>query len=175
MVYHLDMQCMQYLSMKRALFVAFAFLTMMVGVQAQDSSKEQKKNKAESVKQLLESKEYVFKAQSVNPARGAMRQLTSEYDVRLLGDSLVSYLPYFGRAYSAPINPNNAGIQFTSTQFDYAIKQRKKGWDITLRPRDESSVQQLVLSVTESGRAMLQVISTNREAISFQGYVAARS
>src|SRR6266542_2128373 len=70
------------------------------------------------VQNFINSKEFVFKAQTVLPMSGASRQLTSEYDVKFLGDSIVAYLPYFGRAYSAGYG-EGGGIDFTSTKFEY--------------------------------------------------------
>jgi hypothetical protein len=127
--------------------------------------------KTESVQPLLEAKRYVFVAQSVTPSRSAIRQLTTEYDLRISGDSLIAALPFFGRAYSAPINPQDNGIRFTSTSYSYELKQRKKKWEITFRPTDVTSVQHLFLTVFENGSASLQVISRDRETISFTGYV----
>ncbi len=45
---------------------------------------------------------------------------------RVMGDSIVTYLPYFGRAYSVPVNLSQGGIQFTSTDFDYTIESKRK-------------------------------------------------
>jgi hypothetical protein len=156
--------------LKKAAILFSSLFLFVITTQAQKA----KQQKGQDIRQILDSKEYIFRAQTVTPLRGGFRQLTSEYDLRLLGDSLVSYLPFFGRAYTAPLDPRESGIQFTSTKFDYSVKERKKGWDITFRPTDVASVQQLVLSVTASGRATLQVISTNREAISYSGIVVAR-
>jgi len=165
------MKTLVYLLRRTAILLSSLF-RFTFSVYAQDGNN--KKRDAQTIQQLLESKEFVFRAQSVNPARGGFRQLTSEYDLRLLGDSLVSHLPFFGRAYSAPLDPRQSGIQFTSTQFEYEVKPKKKGWDIRLRPKDVESVQQMHLHVTTSGRATLQVISTNREQISFNGVIAKR-
>jgi hypothetical protein len=75
-------------------------------------------------------------------------------------------------AYSAPIDPSQGGIKFTSTKFEY-IKQpgKKDGWDITIIPKDASDVQKLYLHVTSKGYATLQVTSTNRQPISFNGII----
>jgi hypothetical protein len=90
----------------------------------------------------------------------------------VLGDSIVSFLPYFGRAYSAPLDPTKGGIQFTSTDFEYDQTARNKGgWIINIKPRDVQDVRQLTLTVTQSGSASLQVISTNRQGISFNGRI----
>jgi hypothetical protein len=125
------------------------------------------------LKELVETKHFVFTAQTVLPLGGAMRQLTSEYDVKLSGDSLISYLPYFGRAYG-PINPgDDGGIKFTSTKFDYKTKARKKGgWDIMITPKDNRDVRQLNFTISASGYASLQVSSNNRQSISYNGYIS---
>lgn len=126
------------------------------------------------IKNLIDSQSYVFKAQSAMPMSGRTRQLTSDYDVKVTKDEVVSYLPYYGRAYTAPIDPSQGGIQFTSKSFDYTATPRKKGgWDILIKPKDYRDVQQFFLSVSQSGYATLQVTSTSRQAISFNGYITA--
>ena len=126
------------------------------------------------VQNFVKSKEFVFKAQTVMPMTGTSRQLTSDYDVKFLGDSIVAYLPYFGRAYSAGYG-EGGGIDFTSTKFDYKVKQRKKGgWDISIKPQDAKDIQQLNFTISENGYATLQVTSSNRQPISFNGYIVER-
>lgn len=124
-----------------------------------------------TVKNLVDSKSFTFKAQTVLPMTGASRQLTSEYDLKLLGDSMVAYLPYFGRAYG-PINPGEGGINFTSTNFEYNAKPKKKGsWDVNINPKDTKDVRQLYLNISSNGYASLQISSNNRQTISYHGYI----
>ena len=103
-----------------------------------------------------------------------MKTLTPGYDMRISGDSLITYLPYFGRAYNISIDPNDNGINFTSTDFKYKAEEKKKGWDISISPKDGKSVSQLWLNVSRDGYATLQVTSNNRESISFNGYIKQR-
>ena len=127
---------------------------------------------ASAIQQAVETKNFVFKAESVTPQRSRMRQLTPEYDVVLTPDSIISFLPYFGRAFTAPINPSEGGIKFTSTHFDYTFSQKKKNrWEIVIKPKDVSDVRELYLSIFNNGRASLGVNSSNRESISFNGIV----
>lgn len=133
----------------------------------------QKLDKA-SVQNAVNSKQFVFKAQTVLPMAGTSRFLTTDYDVKVLGDSLVSYLPYFGRAYNVTYG-DRGGIDFTSTQFDYKVKPRKKGgWDVSIETNDVKDNQRLNFSISEDGYAYLQVISNNRQPISFNGYIVER-
>lgn len=123
------------------------------------------------IKNLIESKKYIFKAQTVTPAAGRTRQLNSEYTVKVSGDSVIADLPYFGRAYSAPIG-TTGGINFTSSSFDYkALVDKKQRWQITIKPKDMNEVQELSFTVFENGNADLRVISTNRQTIMFRGYI----
>jgi hypothetical protein len=120
----------------------------------------------------LDSKNFVFKAQSVSPTGGSVRQLNTDYDVRVSGDTVHTFLPYFGRSYSAPLGSNEGGIKFTSTDFDYELKERKKDRvEVLIRPKDAKDVRQMLLSVSKNGYASLQVLSNNRQPISFNGYV----
>lgn len=126
-----------------------------------------------AIKNKIQAKSYVFMVQSVSPMRGTMRQLTPEYDLRITPDSIISWLPYFGRAYSAPVNASEGGIKFTSTNFNYTVVNRNKGgWDITIKPKDVTEVNQLLLTVFANGSASLQVTSNNRDPISFSGYIS---
>lgn len=129
------------------------------------------KNKDKITTGLLNDR-FIFKAQTANPARGGLINLTPEYDLRISKDTIAAYLPYYGRAY-APIDPNEDGIHFTSTSFKYKIKERKKGkgWEIEMEPLDVKEIQQMNLLVSPDGYAMLQVTSVNRQIISFNGYI----
>jgi hypothetical protein len=139
---------------------------------AQDGTKSKKADKAALIQNIVEAQNYVFRAQMALPMSGRSRQLTSEYNLQVGRDTVVAYLPYFGRAYSAPIGNTDGGINFLSKDFDYQKNERKKGgWEIVIKPRDYKEVQQMTLSISTDGYASLQVTSTNRQPISFNGYV----
>jgi hypothetical protein len=129
--------------------------------------------KKQVIERIMTSRNYVFKAETVMPS-GAVpnRQLSYGYDLRVSPDTIISYLPYFGRAYTAPMDPTKGGIQFTSVKFDYKETIRKKGgWEIVIKPQDTQDASQLLLTVSETGFASLQVIGNNRQPISFSGSV----
>jgi hypothetical protein len=87
-------------------------------------------------------------------------------------DTLISYLPYFGRAQVAPVDPTKNSLDFTSTDFEYTKTVNKKGgWDILIKPKDQRDVQQLSFRIFDNGSASLGVASANRDPITFQGYI----
>lgn len=167
---------LKYIPMKTIKLICLFFpLVSSFIAYSQDSKEEQKSAKAAEISNLVETKHFVFRPQSATASRGATQQLSYGYSLAVSPDEVVSDLPYFGRAYSAPINPSDGGIKFKSTEFDYTVKNRKKGgWDITLVPKDVNNAPKVYLSVAANGNTSLRVISTNRESISFSGFIEAK-
>jgi len=136
--------------------------------------------KMQAVKSMIGNMNFVFQANYVNPQRGGSKSLDYGYDLVVSKDTLNAFLPYFGRAYTAPVDPTEGGIKFRTTKFSYTAKTNKKGgWSILIVPKERNSndmrdVQALRLSVTSDGYASLNVTSTNREPISFDGYIEER-
>jgi len=164
--------------MKNALVYTTSLLALLVilgqPTQAQDSKADKQAAKEAAIKNLVDSQNYVFVAQTVIPLSGRTRQLTSDYDMKVTQTSIICDLPYFGRAYQAPIDPSQGGIRFTSKDFEYtSTPGKKQGWTITIKPKDYKDVQQMTLSISSDGYASLQVTSTNRQPISFNGVVRA--
>ena len=123
-----------------------------------------------SIQTALEDQRYIFKARTAIPSGGRNVQLTTDYNLTVLKDSVIAYLPYFGRAYSAPLPSARGGIQFTSTDFKYETRNRRNGVrEINIKPNDAADVQQLILSLSRDGYGSLQVTSNNRQSITFNG------
>ncbi|QKJ30104.1 DUF4251 domain-containing protein [Mucilaginibacter mali] len=135
------------------------------------SRKDKVAAKEAAMQKILESKNFTFTAQTANPMRGGNVNLTAEYDVRITGDSVISYLPYYGRAYVAPMNPTQNDMQFTSTKFTYASTAKKGGYEIVIKPTDTKDVRQMILNVSNNGYGTLSVTNLNRDPISFYGFI----
>ncbi|VBB47026.1 conserved exported hypothetical protein [uncultured Paludibacter sp.] len=126
-----------------------------------------------SVKEKIESQRYKFIANYAIPTSAGFqpRYLTSEYDLKVTPDTITAYLPYFGRAYEAPLNSSEGGIKFTSTKFEYVINTGKKpgNWIINIRIKDQLREILLTLDVWNNGKGDLNVWDQNRQPILFQG------
>lgn len=130
----------------------------------------------DNIMNMINAKSYTFKAQNAMPQRGSTVFLTGEYDLKVSKDTVTAYLPYYGQAYSAPIDPNKGGIKFTSTDFNYTTEKKKRGWDITITPKDvrDTDVRYLFLSISNDGYGSLRVFSNNRDGITFSGQIVPR-
>jgi hypothetical protein len=153
-------------------FFALVFFTLSVSIISSCKSTQQNASFSPAdIISAVNAQRYIFRPQTVTPLSGPTRQLSYSYFVKILKDSVISYLPYIGQAYSAPINPSQNSLDFTSTQFDYAASPKKDGWNITIKPKDNNEEQQLFFTVASNGFANLQVISTNKQSISFNGFI----
>ncbi|WP_316812759.1 DUF4251 domain-containing protein [Pedobacter heparinus] len=143
----------------------------------------------ETTLKIINAQHYVFNASSAMPmanmdvnkvlsrmpggsSSGVIQLTGSQYQLQVSKDSVEAYLPYYGRAYTATMNPDDSGIKFKSKDFKYKAEQKKKGWMITIQPKDAKDVQSLTLNVSENGYATLNVNSNNRQPISFNGTIS---
>lgn len=126
---------------------------------------------AYEVNQRVNDFDFTFKATYAYPTGFRSIYLSPYYDVKVNSDTVRAYLPYYGRAYVAPMDPSKGGIKFTSTDFDYQVSPcRKKGnWQVNIRTRDTGREIFFFFDIWENGTARLSVTDTNRQPISFQG------
>ncbi|NCC11168.1 MAG: DUF4251 domain-containing protein [Bacteroidia bacterium] len=134
----------------------------------QSSSKISEK-KLKKVEQELNAKNYEIKIHTALPMRGKSIQLTSAYSLKIKNDSLFSYLPYYGRAYSIPYG-GGAGLIFKAPLESYTIQKGKHEKHIVKAsaqtPEDRFD---FTLTIFDNGTASVHVNMRNRESISFQG------
>ena len=160
----------------RYIIIIISLLTLTVAACSRKSAGQGDGAVAQSIDEIVNSQRFVFKANTAIPARGRSIQLTSDYTFIVRKDTVIGNLPYFGRAYNAPIGTGGGGIDFTSTDFSYTKTQRRNGaWEIEIRPRDNREVQRLFLTVSKSGYGNLYVNSQNRQPISFNGNIEQRN
>ena len=124
------------------------------------------------IEQAIAADNWIFIADRALPQRGRSRNLTGQYEVRFSKDTIIAFLPYFGRAYSGPVLETRSPLDFKSTDFTVSKAQNDKGrWNITIRPKDYREVQSFDFMLFNNGSAQLNVQLTSRSSISFNGYV----
>ncbi|WP_167019138.1 DUF4251 domain-containing protein [Chitinophaga sp. Cy-1792] len=142
-----------------------------VSAQKKETRAEKEAAKQAAVKSWLDAQQYVFVPQSALPMSGRTVQLSGEYSFSVTKDSLESYLPYYGRAYTAPMDVTKSPLTFKSKQFGYKVEERKKGgWDITITVKDQREIATVFMTMGTDGYGSLQVTSNNRQPINFNGY-----
>ena len=157
---------------KQILMLLLALLVGLPTLSAQ-SKKEKKEQKKEAVKELIVSENYKIDVKTAPnppvPLPGRSIPLTSLYSLEIRNDSVISYLPYYGRAYSIPYGGGN-GLNFKAPLKEYNMKLDKKGNSvITFTARNPEDKFDFRVKVYSNGSTSIDVNMQNRQSISFQG------
>ena len=81
---------------------------------------------AAKVNKALKERKYKIDVERMYSMRGGSKTLSYGYSVEVRNDSLISYLPYFGRAYSVPYG-GGKGLTFSERIGSYQEYQKGNG------------------------------------------------
>ena len=109
----------------RIIFSLLLITAMSMPTLSAQTKKEKKELKKQAVEKLVTSGKYKINVNRALPARGRSVTLTSPYSVEIRNDSVISYLPYYGRAYSIPYG-GGEGLNFKAPLTDYKLEWGKK-------------------------------------------------
>lgn len=147
--------------MKKVIFILILLIVSQLGFA----------QKTEEIKDLLESKTYVFKAINVNPMNGRSISLDGSFSVKIDNDTIVSYLPFYGRAYSIAYGSRVSGMDFTQPIENYTFEKSKKGYLIKVKIKNGSDSLDYTFHISVNGTSTLNVNSINRQSISYYGNI----
>ena len=87
----------------KRIFTCLLAIILGITLQLNAQSKKQKKEETQkAIRELIEAQKIKVEVDIAYPMRGPSKNLTSNYSVEIRNDSVFSYLPYFGIAYSVP-------------------------------------------------------------------------
>ena len=161
--------------MKRALFYTVFAVTAVVifTACAVRQTTAQKEAQAVDIRNAVANSEFRFVATHAHPAGFRSVALSSPFGVRVSPDEVQVHLPFFGRAFRAPMSPSEGGYNFTSTDFEYRVTsgRRAGNWLVQIVFNDLHSSITFNFDIWENGSASLRITDVNRESISFQGRI----
>ena len=138
---------------------------------------------------LVNSQDFSFHAQRANPINYDVINIATSlpnspstrifdltggnYTIDLKPDNLEVVLPYFGRVFNPSYgNTTQSSYRFTSKDFTVNKSQSKKGnWIIKIKTNDVRTVNEIIIEVSKSGRALTSISSNDRQPISYDGYI----
>ena len=112
---------------------------------------------------------YVVDVQMMYPRSGRAVNVSSNYSLEIKGDTVVSYLPYFGRAYSIPYGGGKA-FNFSAPIISYESASDQKGKTyVRLVTDNEEDVITFQLEIFDNGQTTIDVQAREREPITYSG------
>lgn len=153
-------------------YIGILLFVMTILVSCKSSDPLARQRAIEAFDQKVESSKYTFTARQAFPMSGRNIHLTSGYTLKITPDTISAYLPFFGRAYSAPIPGNDAGIKFTSTRFEYQLSEKKKGiYRVSINILDNPNNYRLSMVIGDGGSGTVNINQKDKQSISFQGII----
>jgi hypothetical protein len=167
--------------MKKLIYLTLLLLSFAVISHAQEVEtksrkelrEERQQKRIKEVKELIENKSFVFKATHALPMAGASIPLDFSFDAELKNDTLISYLPFFGVAYSVDYGGRDAAFDFTLPVENIEIKETDNGFQVKFDVKKKTDYMNFIFNISDPGYATLKILSTNRQAISYYGSIEA--
>lgn len=128
--------------------------------------------RAQAVEKMLADRHYTINVQMLYPHRGAAKNVSGTYSLEVRGDTLVSYLPYLGRAYQVPYG-GGKGLNFSEIISHYSSAKDAKGQThVTIGLTNDEDTYQFTLSIFDDGSTTIDVLSKQRDPITFSGMMS---
>jgi hypothetical protein len=173
--------------MKRLLLLIL-LITGAITARAQDQAKP---ISVQDIKKTADDKKFIFKARRATLKESESRNgnimsavppklnhniLKEGYYAAMMPDSVVSFLPYYGKTDSEQdsefitISIEENPTKFSSSEYDYAVKQKKNGdVIITVKPKDATVIEKYIFSLAPDGSAKLELTLTGYRTITYDG------
>lgn len=128
-----------------------------------------KAEQSRKVNELIDKRDFTIDVDYVYPKRAPAHPLSYGFSLEVHGDSIISYLPYFGRAYSIPYG-GGKGLNFSARMSDCQVYRGKKDltrMDIAVTNEEDTYIYKV--EIYDNGSASIDVTARERESISFSG------
>lgn len=118
---------------------------------------------------MLDKRLYKVDFTRAFPMSGPSFPLTYSYFISVIDDRVESFLPYFGRAYSLPMD-GGEGLRFVTPITGYTDTPGRNGKRIiSFTARTQEDSYDFRLEVFPTGASHLTVNSGRKQSISFSG------
>jgi len=153
-------------------------IILVVNANAQTTDKKSRKEireekaaqQKEQTARLIEGKTFEFIAEQAMPAKGRGISISS-YHVKVIGDTIISHLPYYGRAYTPPISSSSSPLDFNTVAEGFTKSKHDKKYEIEYKISYKNDNIVYKFEIFHSGSASLFVNSNNRQPITYMGRI----
>ncbi len=148
--------------------IALFFMGQSLFAQIDSNDKQGKSN---AITKIVESGLFSIDVNRALPLSGHSISLTTVYSLSLNKDTVISNLPYFGRAYTVPYG-GGYGLNFKEIALDKSRERTKKGAsEIKFKVKTQEDIYSFRLSIYANGNTTINVLPSNKQPITFYGNI----
>jgi hypothetical protein len=155
------------MNLPKTIVMLFASVLLLGACATQEERAARKAEQIKKVTAALNARDYMIDITRMIPSKGPARSV-SVYSIEVRNDSLISHLPYIGRAYNVPYGGGN-GLNFSALISSYKEKEKNGLREIEISVTNSEDSYLYVLNVFDNGSISLNVQSRQRELISYTG------
>ena len=156
--------------MKKIVFLLLVLSIAFVSCVTLQERAERKEQMKKAVAEAVAKRQLHIDITSMNTMRYGSRAVTPDFYLELKGDTVRSYLPYFGQAYQSSMMLPSQGLNFETKAIGMKVSQPKKDLSrIEIDMRTDEDTYYYVVELYDSGQAYIHVRSQHRDPISFDG------
>ena len=158
--------------MKRLVIVLIGVVALVMascGTQNQLAKAEREAEVIRKVEAALDARQYTIAVDWMRSLDGLSRHVNSNYELKVDGDVVDSYLPYVGEVYRMPYGGGKA-LNFKGEIKNYNIYKRTSNrYIIEFDVINEEDAYHYRIDMFTNGKAIIDVLARDRDAISFDG------
>lgn len=158
--------------MNRIYLILFATLTVLLTACGTGNGLTKAEREAQVTRQVqegLDTRHYTIAVDWMKPLGGMARHVTSNYELKVNGDEVDSYLPYVGEAYRV-LYGGGKGLNFKGKIENYTITYPTSNRShIEFMVNNGEDVYYFRIDVFNNGKSIIDIIAQERDAISFDG------
>ena len=152
-----------------SLVLLFLAVVLLCGCATAEERAARAALQAAKVKKSLSEKRFMINVDYMYPLSGTPKHLSYGYSLEVRNDSLISYLPYFGRAFNVPYGGGKA-LNFSERIGSYHETQQSNGaCVIDIELKNDEDIYQYTIKVFDNGNSSIDVQSRQRDPISYSG------
>jgi len=143
--------------------------------QTKKEIKEQKSEKEyKALKELLNSKIYVFDADWLSTSRGRRINVAGgSNSLAIVKDSTKAAMQFFGEVTSIRFN-NESGVAFNNAIQNYELKfnDKKRKATVSFNVKNDAEYYTIFMSINKNGYAFVDVYSNRKSNVTYDGVVS---
>ena len=148
-------------------------LLTIIGCATQQQRADRRKETRKLVAEAVASRQIHIDVSTMNTLRYGSKTVSSDFFLELRGDTLCSFLPYWGEAYQAPMGSPSIGLNFEAPILRYAESRPKASkTQMELDVKTQEDIYHYLIDLYDTGESYVRIRSMNRDPISFDGRIA---
>ena len=122
-----------------------------------------------ALREAIENQTYYVEVNQMYPMIGSPSTFITDFSVAIKGDMIKSYLPFFGRVYTATYGGDNP-LSFESKIEDYHLSFDRNGKaSIKLKTASKNDTYNFRIEIYPNGTTSIHVRSNYRDAMAYRG------